>query len=98
MSLSQELLDFMNKWTGSSGKLLFVNEVKKLGLGDIDNLDEKDKSQLMNCLCHDVLATFLSTRRYRFARAELASIFGFHEDDYHIHDLKRSRLQKPPLF
>jgi hypothetical protein len=97
--LGPELLNYMLKWSGKSGGLILVNELKKLSISDVDSMTQEQKVQILNSLTRDYLSTFLGHSRFLVARAELLSILGINEDSYRVDDRSyRSVPRSPNLF
>ena len=94
--LGNELLAFMTKWSGKSGGLILVNELKKLGISNVDLMTEDERDKLLNVLSQDYLSTFLGHSRFLVARAELVSILGISEESYKIHDRGYKRAPISP--
>jgi len=92
--LGVDLLNYMVKWSGKSGGLILVNELKKLGITSVDNMADDQKERLMNSLTQDYLSTFLGHSRFLVARAELVSILGLNEESYRVSD---SGYRRPPV-
>jgi len=84
--LTQELLTYMMKWSGSSGGLLLVNVMKKLYISDLDNMNDDQREKLLNSLTKDYLSSFLGHSKFLVARAELVSILGMNSESYRVHD------------
>jgi hypothetical protein len=83
---SQDLLNFMLKWSGKSGGLILVNILKQLGIKNLSDMTMSEKEKLMTALTRDYLSTFLAHSRLLMARAELVSILDISEDSYIIND------------
>ena len=93
----KQLLNYMAKWSGKSGGLILVNELKKLGIMDVEHMSEGDKERLLNGLTGDYLSTFLGHSRFLVARSELLGILGLSEESYRVHDRSYHRPRSPDL-
>jgi hypothetical protein len=94
--MGQDLLNYMLKWSGKSGGLILVNELKKMNLTDLDHMSLDQKEKLMNTLTQDYLSTFLGHSRFLMARAELVSILSINEESYRVSDKGYQRVPKSP--
>ena len=94
----RKLLEFMFKWSGRSGGLILVNELKKISIKDVEHMTEPEKDRLLQGLTTDYLSTFLGHSRFLVARSELVSILGVHEESYRVHDRGYKRPNSPNLF
>ena len=97
-AVGKELLNYMFKWSGKSGGLILINELKKLSIHDVENMNEDDKDKLLNGLTTDYLSTFLGHSKFLIARSELVSILGLHEESYRVHDRGYHPPRSPNLF
>jgi len=88
----------MTKWSGKSGGLILVNELKKNSIADVNHMNESDKVNLLNSLTMDYLRTFLGRSRFVVARSELISVLEISPDDYRINDMGYSSPKSPNLF
>lgn len=79
-TLAHELAAYMQKWTGSSGRLILANEMRMLGVSDADLMSPEQRRDMLEILADDCLRTFLSPTRLQLARAELAGILGIPND------------------
>jgi hypothetical protein len=95
---SKKLLDFMFKWSGRSGGLILVNELKKIGIRSVEDMSDAEKQRLLDGLTSDYLSTFLGHSRFLVARAELVSILGLSEESYRVHDRGYKRPTSPNMF
>jgi hypothetical protein len=96
-SISEDLMAFMRKYSGSSGTLILGKEVEKIGIEDLNNMDDDTKELLLNTLTGNWLRTFLDYRRFTVARAELVSILGLSEESYRIQDTRYIRPKSPSM-
>jgi len=87
----------MTKWSGKSGGLILVNELKKIGVKDVEAMTAEERFKLLNYLTQDYLATFLGSSRFMMARAELISILGLSDDAYQINERSKSVPRSPNL-
>ena len=94
--LGSDLLNYMIKWSGKSGGLILVNELKKLGITDVDSMSEEQKEKLMGALTQDYLSTFLGHSRFLVARAELVSILNINPDSYRVNDRGYAHVPRTP--
>ena len=92
---SKKLLDFMFKWSGRSGGLILVNELKRLGIRNVEDLNDEEKHKLVDGLTSDYLSAFLGRSRFLVARAELLSILGLNEESYKVND-RGYRIPRSP--
>ena len=97
MTMAENLVKFMGKWSGKSGGLILVNELKKVGVKDIENMPVDQRVKLVNALSTDYLSTFLGHSRFLVARSELVSILQIPEGSFG--DMKRGfkRPRSPNL-
>lgn len=95
--VGRQLLEFMFKWSGKSGGLVLVNEMKKLGIMDVEHMSDVEKESLLNGLTTDYLSTFLGHSRFLVARSELVSILGLNEESYRVHDRGYKKPRSPNL-
>jgi len=79
-TLAHELAAYMQKWTGSSGRLILANELRMLGVSDADQMTDAQRRDVLEILADDCLRTFLSPMRLQLARAELAVILGIRDE------------------
>ncbi|MFH1055423.1 MAG: hypothetical protein V1744_04945 [Candidatus Altiarchaeota archaeon] len=96
--LGSDLFNFMLKLSGKSGGLILVNELEKLGVTNVDEMDQDMRFKLLEGLSHDYLSTFLGHSRFLVARAELVSILGISLDSHRIHDRGYRPPQSPEMF
>ncbi|MFH0861515.1 MAG: hypothetical protein V1875_00660 [Candidatus Altiarchaeota archaeon] len=94
--LGSDLLTFMVKWSGKSGGLILVNELKKLGIVNIDSMSDEQKEKLMTGLTQDYLCVFLGHSRFLMARAELVGILGINPDSYRVNDRGYGHVPRSP--
>jgi len=94
--LGQDLLNYVLKWSGKSGGLILVNQLRKLGITNVEEMTLEEKEKLMNSLTQDYLSTFLGHSRFLMARAELVSILGIGEESYRISDSGYRRVPQTP--
>jgi hypothetical protein len=94
--LGTDLLNFMVKWSGKSGGLILVNELKKMGITNIDVMTDDQKEKLMTSLNQDYLSTFLGHSRFLMARAELVGILGINQDSYRVNDRGYAHVPRSP--
>ncbi|MBD3388468.1 MAG: hypothetical protein GF416_05300 [Candidatus Altiarchaeales archaeon] len=97
-AIGKQLLDFMIKWSGRSGALILVNELKKMNITDVEHMTAEEKEKLMTGLTANYLSTFLGHSRFLVARSELVSILGLGEDSYRVHDRGYKKPRSPNLF
>jgi hypothetical protein len=97
-AVSKNLLEFMFKWSGKSGGMILISELKKLGINEIERMTDGEKEKLLNGLTTDYLSTFLGHSRFLMARSELVSILGLHEESYRVHDRGYHMPRSPNLF
>jgi hypothetical protein len=94
--LGVDLLNYMVKWSGKSGGLILVNELKKLGITSVDTMTDDQKEKLMISLTQDYLSAFLGHSRFLIARAELVGILGINPDSYRVNDRGYSHAPRSP--
>ena len=92
----RKLLEFMFKWSGKSGGLILVNELKKLGIINVETMSDEEKHRLLDGLTSDYLSAFLGHSRFLVARAELVSILGVSENSYRVQD-RSYRVPRSPI-
>jgi hypothetical protein len=85
-SVGVELLQFMRKWSGRSGRLVLVNLLRRLGVTDVNSMTHEQKCELVNTLANDYLMTFLGQTKVSVARSELLRILGLDPDAYNFFD------------
>ena len=93
----QRLLEFMTKWSGKSGGLILVNELKKNGIKDVNAMTQQQKAGLLKSLTMDYLRTFLARTRFIVARAELMSVLGMDTSDYRMDEVGYRPPRSPDL-
>jgi hypothetical protein len=97
--LGSQLLSYMFKWSGKSGGLILVNELKKQGISDVENMTQEQKFKLVNALTNDYLSTFLGQSKFLMARAELLSIMSLSSEDFYpVEQRSRKVPESPNLF
>ena len=89
-------MSFMVKWSGKSGGLILVNELKKMGIVNVDSLTDDQKEKLMTGLTQDYLSVFLGHSRFLMARAELVGILGLNIDSYRVNDRGYAHVPRSP--
>jgi len=94
--ISGDLLNFMLKWSGKSGGLILVNELKKMSVSSVDSMTLEQKGMLLDSLTRDYLSTFLGHSRFLMARAELVSILDIPLDSYMVNDKQYKRTPQSP--
>jgi hypothetical protein len=94
--LGSDLLGYMVKWSGKSGGLILVNELKKLGITNVDTMTDEQKEKLMGSLTQDYLSTFLGHSRFLVARAELVGIPNINPDSYRVNDRGYVHVPRSP--
>jgi hypothetical protein len=94
--LGKDLLNYMLKWSGKSGGLILINELKKLGITSVDSMGLEQKAKLLDNLTRDYLSTFLGHSRFLIARAELVSILQIPIDSYLVNDREYKRTPQTP--
>ena len=77
----------MTKWSGKSGGLILVNELKKNNVKDVNAMTQTQKVGVLNSLTMDYLKTFLARTRFIVARAELMSILEIDTGDYRMDEV-----------
>jgi len=87
----------MFKWSGRSGGLILVNELKKIGVRNVEDMSDAEKQRLLDGLTSDYLSTFLGHSRFLVARAELVSILGLSEESYRVHDRGYKKPKSPDM-
>jgi len=97
-TLGRKLLEYMFKWSGKSGGLILVNELKKLSITDVERMSLSEKEKLLDHITNDCLSTFLGHSRFLVARSELVSILGISQESYMIKDSHYSKPRSPNLF
>ncbi len=95
--ISEKLLSYMTKWGGKTGILVLAKECKKLGIRELEGMDEQTRIKLLKALTREWLVNFLSQRRYNIARSELLSVLELPFDSFKVYDGRYNRPRSPIL-
>jgi len=76
----QELLKFMERYTGKSAPLLLKRQLEKTGIKELQNASDVQLMNLTDSIVHDILTPLLSKGRLPLIRSELIGVLGINVD------------------